>query len=738
MRPYYDQLLQEFQLPLTNPVLVFSLVLFIILLSPILLKRINIPGTVGLILSGVIIGPHSLNLLEKSSAVDLFSTIGLLYIMFIAGLELDVNEFRKHRHKSILFGMLTFALPIAIGFPVCHFLLNYNMSASFLTASMFATHTLVAYPIVSRMGVSKNQAVAITVGGTILTDTAVLIILAVILGYSQGTVDQDFWLRLGISIAVFIAIIFLVIPAIARWFFSNLESEKHSHYIFVLAAVFFSAFLAKLAGIEPIVGAFAAGLALNPLIPNSSALMNRIEFIGNALFIPFFLISVGMLVDLRVLLNGPMAMIIAVTLTVVALIGKWLAAFVTQLICRYSPAQRQLIFGLSSSHAAATIAVILVGYQARILDLNILNGTILLILVTCIVASLVTERASKLIVTESTPEFPENGFERDATSECILLPISDTRASEKILELAVMIKEKQSLNPLTVLTVVPHDNEAELNVQRARNELAPMVNYAASFDARLNVIATIDYNICSGVSRTAKELMSDVIIFGWPHRRGFIDRMINDVTESIIGCTSKTTLVCQFTRPLALHRRIVVICPPLSEKEKGFEQWVRKLSRLAQEISIPIVCHCEKRSRTAILNTLKKLQSGVTISFESYRNFREWEDIATRTTHIREDDILVFVGSRPESVSFKPFFAQVPDKLEEHFADISKIMIYPAQFESRELAESYGDIVANPFSFSRSAVQKIGRELGGFLKSSPLQLNKNRKEKEKNKGKKPD
>lgn len=735
MRPYYDQLLQEFHLPLTNPVLVFSLVLFIILLSPILLKRINIPGTVGLILSGVIIGPHSLNLLEKSSAVELFSTIGLLYIMFIAGLELDVNEFRKHRHKSILFGMLTFSLPISIGFPVCYYLLNYDFSASFLTASMFATHTLVAYPIVSRMGVSKNQAVAITVGGTILTDTAVLIILAVIMGYSQGTVDQDFWIRLGISIAIFLAIIFLIIPVIARWFFSNLESEKHSHYIFVLAAVFFSAFLAKVAGIEPIVGAFAAGLALNPLIPNSSALMNRIEFIGNALFIPFFLISVGMLVDLRVLLNGPMAIIIAVTLTTVALVGKWVAAFFTQQICRYSPAQRQLIFGLSSSHAAATIAVILVGYQARILDLNILNGTILLILVTCVVASFVTERAAKLIVTDSTSELPENGTDRDAGNECILLPISDAKSSEKILELAVMIKEKQSPNPLTVLTVVPNDEEAERNVQKARNELEPMVHYAASFDARLNVIATIDYNICSGVSRTAKELMSDVIIFGWPHRRGFINRMINDTTESIVDCTSKTTLICQFTRPLALHRRIVLICPPFAEKEKGFEQWVSKIARLAQELSIPVLCNCEKKSRTAIQDTLRKIQSGVTINFESFKNFREWEELETKSANIREDDILVFVGSRPESVSYKAFFELIPDKLEAHFANISKIMLYPAQFESRELAEGYGDIVANPFSFSKSAVQKIGRELGGFIKKSSLPLKRNKGNKEKNHGK---
>ncbi|NTW52849.1 MAG: cation:proton antiporter [Chlorobiaceae bacterium] len=732
MRNYYDQLLQEFHLPLTNPVLVFSLVLFIILLSPILLKRINIPGTVGLILSGVAIGPHGLNLLEKSSAVELFSTIGLLYIMFIAGLELDLNEFRKNRYKSILFGIFTFVLPISIGYPVCHYLLNYNVSASFLTASMFATHTLVAYPIVSRMGVSKNQAVAITVGGTILTDTAVLILLAIIIGFTQGTIDQDFWIRLGISLTVFTAIIFIVLPAIARWFFTKLESEKHAHYIFVLAAVFFSAFLAKVAGIEPIVGAFAAGLALNQLIPNSSALMNRIEFIGNSLFIPFFLISVGMLVDMRVLLNGPMALIIAITLTLVALAGKWVAAFVTQQTFKYSAAQRQLIFGLSSSHAAATIAVILVGYQARILDLNILNGTILLILVTCIVASMVTEKAAKRVALEELAEVPENDHERDSSTEQILLPISDAKASEKILELAVMIREKDSPNPLTLLTVVPNDDEAELNVQRARKELEPMVNLAAAFDTRLNIIATIDYNICSGVSRTAKESRSDIIIFGWPNRQGFIDRMINDKTESIVGCTSKTTLICHFTRPLAMHRRLLVVCPPFAEKEKGFEQWVCKLEHLSKELSIPMVCHCEKKSRIAIAGILKIIQSGAAVDFESFKDFREWDEISRQARNFREDDIIVFVSARQESVSYKPSFDLVPNQLEKHFAETSKIMIYPAQFESRDIEEGYDDIVPKPFAFGTSTIRRLGREVAVFMKENQPQIPKKLRKQEKN------
>src|SRR5690554_3879276 len=299
MTDFFKHLMHEFELPLENPVPIFSLILFIILLSPILLRKLNIPGIIGLIIAGVVIGPHGLNILEKSSAIDLFSTIGLLYIMFIAGLELDMNQFKSNRNKSLLFGLFTFIFPLGIDFPVCYYLLGYDFNASFLTASMFATHTLVAYPIVSKLGVSKNQAVAITVGGTILTDTAVLIVLAIIVGNHKGTLDQAFWIQLGISLLIFSAIMFLLIPRIARWFFKKLESEKHAHYIFVLAVVFFAAFLAEVAGIEAIIGAFVAGLALNPLIPQSSTLMNRVEFIGNSLFIPFFLISVGMLVDVR-------------------------------------------------------------------------------------------------------------------------------------------------------------------------------------------------------------------------------------------------------------------------------------------------------------------------------------------------------------------------------------------------------------------------------------------------------
>ena len=323
-------LLMDTNLPLKDPVPIFSLVLFIILLAPILLRKLRIPSIIGLIIAGMLIGDHGFKIIEKGS-IDLFAKAGLLYIMFLAGLELDMTEFRKNRYRSMVFGAFTFFIPLTMGFVVCTYVLHFNFMATLLVSSMFATHTLVAYPLASRLGITKNEAVTVAVGGTIITDTAVLLILAIITGAQAGNLNTYFWVRLGISLTIFAVIILWLMPMLGRWFFKKIKDDKTSHFIFVLALVFASAFLAELAGVEGIIGAFLAGLALNQLIPHTSPLMNRIEFVGNALFIPFFLISVGMLVDLRVLLKGPDALIIAGALTIMALSSKWLAAFFTQL-----------------------------------------------------------------------------------------------------------------------------------------------------------------------------------------------------------------------------------------------------------------------------------------------------------------------------------------------------------------------------------------------------------------------
>ena len=708
---FFDQIAHEFERPFQNPVLVFSLILFIILLSPILLRKLKIPGIIGLIISGVIIGPHGLNILEQNSAVKLFSTIGLLYIMFIAGLELDLKEFQRNRNKSLAFGFLTFTIPLVFGFPVCYYLLKYDFTASLLISSMFSTHTMVSYPIVSKFGISKNEAVAITVGGTILTDTAVLILLAIILSSNQGGLSLSFWTQLIGSLAVFSGIMFWVIPRVTAWFFQKLESEKTSHYIFVLSVVFFAAFLAELSGVEPIIGAFVAGLALNKLIPYSSTLMNRIEFVGQSIFIPFFLISVGMLVDVKVLLNGPTAVIIAITLSVVALIGKWLAATSTSRIFRYTSDQRKLIFGLSSSHAAATLAVILVGFRTGIIDENALNGTILLILVTCLTATLVTENASRRILTsekeEPAIEYPVYN------SEHIMIPIANLNNMEHLLEFAVFVKNKKSANPITIMSVVPNDEEAERNLVQAKKNLQSLVKMTLANEPKVKITATIDHNIAGGIIRASREEMTDTIMIGWPRKTGIIERFIETKTSLIISRTSKAIYICHFEHPLVGHNKIVVVCPPLGELEPGFEIWLPKISALSKELSINVLCHCNPASKEAIIEYFhhRKQKSGFTFSTEF-----DLPNIQLLQNQVNSDDMLIYVAARRTSVSYDNCMDNIQEKLEKNFPVNSKIIIYPRTHHIDSKFSEYGDI--NPKSLNQGfeRVQKIGKDLGNLLK----------------------
>jgi len=708
---FFNQILQEFERPFQNPVLVFSVILFIILLSPILLRKLKIPGIIGLIISGVIIGPHGINLLEQNSAVKLFSTIGLLYIMFIAGLELDLKEFQHNKNKSLVFGFLTFTIPLVFGFPVCYYLLKYDFTASLLISSMFSTHTMVSYPIVSKFGISKNEAVAITVGGTILTDTAVLILLAIILSSNEGGLGLSFWIQLIASLAVFSGIMFWIIPKVTAWFFQKLESEKTSHFIFVLSVVFFAAFLAELAGVEPIIGAFVAGLALNKLIPYSSTLMNRIEFVGQSIFIPIFLISVGMLVDVKVLMNGPTAVIIAVTLSVVALIGKWLAAASTSKIFRYSSDQRKLIFGLSSSHAAATLAVILVGFQTGIIDENALNGTILLILVTCLTATLVTENASRRILTsekdEPVIEYPVHN------SEHIMIPIANLNSMETLLEFAVFVKNKKSVNPITILSVVPNDEEAEKNLVRAKKNLQSLVKMALANETKVKITATIDHNIAGGIIRASREEMTDTIMIGWPRKTGLIERFIETKTALIISRTSKAIYICHFEHPLVGHNKIVMVCPPLGELEPGFEIWLPKINVLSKELSLNVHCYCNSTSKAAIVEYFhhRKQKSGFTFSDEF-----DLPDFQLLQKQVNAEDMLIYVAARRTSVSYENCMENIQEKLEKNFPANSKIIIYPRTHHIDSKFSEYGDI--NPESLNQGfeRVQKIGKDLGNLLK----------------------
>ncbi len=714
MFDFFSQLSNEFTLPLKNPVLVFSLVLMIILLTPILLKKLNVPSIVGLIISGVIIGPFGFQVLEKNDAVELFSTIGLLYIMFIAGLDLDLSQFKSFKYKSLVFGILTFILPFLIGFPVCHYLLDLSFNASILTASMFSTHTLVSYPIISKLGITKNQAVAVTIGGTIITDTAVLLILAIVLNNQIGVLNEAFWFRISISIAIFIGIMFYVIPKISKWFFQKLESEKHSHYIFVLSVVFFSAFLSQVAGLEPIIGAFIAGLALNKLIPQSSALMNRIEFIGNSLFIPFFLISVGMIINIRVIFEGPYAIIMAVVLSSVALIGKWLAALFTQLIFKYTSHQRNLIFGLSSSHAAATLAIILVGYNYQILDINILNGTVILILITCVVSSFATQKAGKKIIIHENDN-DETDMVQYRIGEHMMIPFSQSENFEKLLDFAILTKSKKSPFPISILSIVPNDNESEINIFKAKQSFEKMSFQASASESFVNFIAAIDHNPVGGIVRTSREIMADIIFIDWIEKPGVVDFILGEKTSAILKSSEKTIFLTNIIKPLVSHNRIIVLIPPLSEMENGFILLMEKVSKLANELSVPLLIFCNEKTKLTLKLMFSKNRWHASVKYEF---FEDWEDFLVISKFINDTDMIMLISSRRGAVSYFPQVENIPNKVRKYYPNNNFIICFPKFNNLQELTHIGNVDLTTPgvINTGIETIQKIGKGIGELLK----------------------
>lgn len=672
MEKFFDQLQGLLSLPLKDPILIFALILSIILVAPSL-NRIRVPSIIGLIFAGIFIGPHGFHVIEKDMFVDVFSTLGLLYIMFLAGLELNLNEFKANRNKSIVFGLYTFALPLLIGFPVCYYLLGFDVYSSLLVSSIFATHTLISYPVVGRFNITKDPSVAITVGGTILTDAAVLLILAIILGAKNGGLTQEFWVQLIVSIAIFTSFMFLVIPKIADWFLNRFASEVYSHYIFVLSIVFLAAFLSKLANLEPIIGAFIAGLALNRAIPASSALMNRIDFLGNSLFIPFFLISVGMIVDVGVVMSGTATLITAAILTIVAMFGKYIAALATRFTFRMNKDQGQLIFGLSSAHAAATLAVIMVGHEAGIANDTMLNAIIVIILVSCVMSSFITEKAAQNIADDYEEE-NDPSLLSELDMEQILISLSRTTNVDAILKLTLLVKEPSSKHPLALLTVVSNDEEAEKEVALAKKQMESFLPEAAATNTEVNIMATIDENRAAGIARTAREVAADMIFMGWPKKEGVFERITSNSDESLLKSTNRTIFICHLPNELVMHKNIFVIVPPNAEYEKGFEIWLEKLLRLSNELTIPLTIHGTENSQNAIKAYCKSRKVKVPIHFNT---FKHWEDILILFRKLADSDLLVLVSSRKHQKSYFAFTGTLPHKVERYFADHNRIVIYP-------------------------------------------------------------
>jgi len=663
----------DYYLPLKNPVLILSVTLLIILFAPLVLKRFQIPGIIGLIIAGVIIGPHTLHIIEKSDSFELFSKTGLLYIMFLAGLEIDMQEYKQNRSRSLVFGALTFFIPISIGFWVCSNVFEFSLWPSILLASMFSTHTLLSYPIVSNMGIVKNNAVQVSFGGTIITDSAVLILLGIITNVVGGEINTVFWIRLFLSLGILCFSVLYLLPKISRWFFRNIEGQASSQYIYVLAVVFISGFFSELAGVEPIIGAFLAGLSLNRVIPHNSILMNRVIFIGNTIFIPFFLISAGMLVDLTLFFKGTNALVFAAILSIVAILTKWIAAQATGFIYKYTKYERRVIFGLSSSHAAATLAVIKVGYDIGLFDQNVINGTIILILVTCLVSSFVTERAARKIAIEDN----ENSTKTIDKTERILIPISNPENIARLIDLSLIIKDPKSIEPIYPLSIIEESSEADDKVNVIKKVIDSVVDQISSGDKKVQVLKKVDLSIVDGIARTAKAYSISDILISWKAQQGSGNIIFGSIADNLLIKTKQSIVISKIIQPFNTFKKVIVVLSSNAELENGFNLVAKKINYISKQVGVKSLVYGQEKT----LDVFSKLIGDKNKEFYLYSVLENLDDNDI-VEKAKTDNLYVFLSSRKQTVSFNFHVDNMPKLLSKNIEFASFVLFYPEALKS--------------------------------------------------------
>lgn len=689
MKEVLDFVNFDFHLPVTDPTWIFFLVLVIILFAPIVLERLRIPHIIGMILAGVVIGEHGFNILARDSSFELFGKVGLYYIMFLAGLEMNMEDFKSIRVKATVLGLLAFIFPLGIGIWTNLHLLGYSLATSVLLASMYASHTLIAYPIVIRYGINRQRAVSIAVGGTAVTDTLTLLVLAVVGGMYKGETSEMFWIWLVLKVVVLSVVIMYAFPRIGRWFFRR-YSDNVVQYIFVMAMVFLGAGLMEFVGMEGILGAFLAGLVLNRLIPHVSPLMSHLEFVGNALFIPYFLIGVGMLIDVNVLFGHIDSVKVAVVMIIVALLGKWIASWLTQKIYKMRALERELMFGLSNAQAAATLAAVLVGYNIilpngeRLLNEDVLNGTILLILVTCVVSSFITEHAAKRIAMDDAEVSDGKAQEK----EKFLIPVANPETLESLMSLAMVVRDEKQPDNLVALNVINDNNGSVKQEMRGKRSLERAAQIAASTSVRLKTVSRFDLNITTGILHTAKEYEATNIIIGLHCKMSIVDSFFGNLTENLLKNTYLQVMVARFLIPVNTLRRIIVAVPPKAEFEHGFMKWITHMCRMSSRLGCRVHFYAHPQTLGYIRGYIQKKHKDTRVA---YSELEDWDDLLLLTGQVNYDHLLVIISARRGSISYDSAFERLPMQISKYFNNNSIMLLYPEQKGDPNESLSFSD-----------------------------------------------
>ena len=670
----------------TNPVLIFFIVLAIILLAPVILNRFKIPHIIGLIVAGIVVGPYGFHVLAYDMSFELFGKVGLLYLMFLAGIEIDMYHLKLNFKRGLVFGVLTFMLPMIIGTLASVYLLGMEWVTSLLLASMYASHTLISYPVVARFGISKNPAVMIAIVGTIIAVIGALLVLAAAVNvHHTGVFNVSDLLWLLGRLVIYCTVMMIVYPRVTRWFFKNF-SDKVTQFVYIMALVFLASWFAQAIGLEAVLGAFFGGLVLNRFIPNTSPLMSRIEFVGNAIFIPYFLIGVGMMINVRVIANWD-TIVVALNMITVAIVAKWLASWLAQKIYHMCGDERKVLFGLTTAHTAVALAVVTIGYNLHLMDETVLNGTVLMILVTCAIAPIVTSSAAARIKIKMLEEGESKAdVSRRQLDTNTLIPVATPMAAQPLVELALLMRGVTGNQNIYALHV-RNDNSSKSRAL-GRSSLEQAQKAAASVDASITTIERYDMSTPIGILNTIEERDITDVILGMHRKSLVIDSFFGPKIEHLLKTTNKMLLISRCYVPLNTITRIVVSVPPKAQYETGFRRWVVKIGNLAREIGCRLIFCCHPETRPLIRGVLHSERLEIR---NEYRDVEQWDDFVLLANRILDDDLLVVVSARRTSVSFSADMDSIPGFVQRYFAHNNLIVLYPEQFGEEDKLTTFVD-----------------------------------------------
>ena len=666
--------------PITNPTLIFLVVLLVILAAPIVMGKLRIPHIIGMVLAGVMLGKYGFDILERDKSFEILGKVGLYYILFLASLEMDMEGLKKNMRRIGIFGMLTFLIPASMMYLVGIFILQYHHSTSLLLSCIMASNTLIAYPIVARYGLQRKPSVTLSVGGSMLSLLLSLVVLAALEAAQDKTVDILFWFLFLAKFIVYCTIVILIIPRLSRWFLRR-YSDAVMQYIFVMSMMFMSAALSEAVGIDGIFGAFMAGLILNRYIPRLSALMNRIEFIGNALFIPYFLIGVGMLINVRLLFDGGNIIWIVLCFVFFGTFGKAVAAYVACIGFRMPLSSGHMTFGLTCAHAAGAIAMVMVGMETEIapgvsmVNDDILNGVVMMILFTCVISTIITEQSAQRIVLRDKDIVPDNGGRND--DEKFLIPVKYPEYANNLINLGILMRNTKLNRGLVALNVVYDYENMRVNQEKGQRLLEQVTLYAAGSDVRMQTQVRIAANIANGIKHAFKEFRASEIIIGMHTHKEVSPKFWGEFHQSLFNGLSRQIIMARIMQPLNTVRRIQVCVPSRAQFEAGFYRWLERLSRLADNLECRINFHGRKDTLELIAEYAHNRHPNMRAE---YTEMLHWNELPKLAGTIAKDHIFVVVTARKGTISYKNAMDRLPDELTRYYSGTSMMIIFPDQF----------------------------------------------------------